>query len=67
MVVPTKPSKRTITMLNTSDKIITHKTGLLKLAEELGIFVSPSGVRSIWLWHDLANFRARLTCRCCES
>ncbi len=26
----------------------------------LGVFVSPSGVRSIWLRHDLANFKARL-------
>ena len=25
-----------------------------------GVFVSPSGVRSIWLRHDLANFKARL-------
>jgi len=25
-----------------------------------GIFVSPSGVRSIWLRHDLANFKSRL-------
>ena len=25
-----------------------------------GVFVSPSGVRSIWLLHDLANFKARL-------
>ena len=25
-----------------------------------GIFVSPSGVRCIWLRHDLANFKARL-------
>ncbi len=27
---------------------------------ELGVFVSPSGVGSIWLRHDLANFKARL-------
>lgn len=26
----------------------------------LGIFVSPSGVRSIWLRHDLHNFKLRL-------
>lgn len=26
-----------------------------------GIFVSPSGVRSIWLRHDLASFKQRLT------
>ena len=123
-------------MLNTTEKIIKHKTGLLNLAEELGnvskacqvmgmsrdtfyryksavdeggvealfertrrkpnlanrvdqavenaviksatdfpaygqartsnelrkqgVFVSASGVRSIWLRHDLANFKARL-------
>ena len=27
---------------------------------KLGVFGSPSGVRSIWLRHDLANFKARL-------
>jgi transposase len=27
---------------------------------KLGVFVSPSGVRSIWLRHDLANFKTRL-------
>lgn len=27
---------------------------------KLGVFVSPSGVRSIWLRHDLANFKDRL-------
>jgi len=27
---------------------------------KLGVFVSPSGVRSIWLRHNLANFKARL-------
>jgi transposase InsO family protein len=27
---------------------------------KLGVFVSPSGVRSIWLRHDLANFKVRL-------
>lgn len=27
---------------------------------KLGVFVSPSGVRSIWLRHDLANFKSRL-------
>ena len=26
-----------------------------------GVFVSPSGVRSIWLRHDLANFKNRLS------
>mgnify|MGYP001017982149 CR=1 FL=1 len=27
---------------------------------KLGVFVSPSGVRSIWLRHNLANFKVRL-------
>ena len=27
---------------------------------KLGVFVSASGVRSIWLRHDLANFKVRL-------
>lgn len=27
---------------------------------KLGVFVSPSGVRSIWLRHGLANFKNRL-------
>lgn len=27
---------------------------------KLSVFVSPSGVRSIWLRHDLANFKKRL-------
>ncbi len=136
MVVRTKPQNGETTVLNTTDKIIRHKTGLLNLAEELGnvskacqvmgmsrdtfyryksavdeggvealfehtrrkpnlvnrvdetveqaviksatdfpaygqartsnelrklgVFVSASGVRSIWLRHDLANFKARL-------
>jgi transposase InsO family protein len=132
----TQPQNKETTMLNTTDKIIKHKVGLLNLAEELGnvskacqvmglsrdtfyryksaveeggveallertrrkpnlanrvdeateqavigsatdfpaygqvctsnelrkqgVFVSPSGVRSIWLRHDLANFKRRL-------
>jgi transposase InsO family protein len=136
MVVRTNPQNEDTTMLNTTDKIIKHKAGLLNLAEELGnvskacqvmgysrdtfyryksavdeggvealfertrrkpnranrvdeaveqavigsatdfpaygqartsnelrklgVFVSPSGVRSIWLRHDLANFKVRL-------
>lgn len=37
--------------------------GQTRVSNELrkqGVFVSPSGVRSIWLRHDLANFKARL-------
>ena len=37
--------------------------GQVRVSNELrkqGVFVSPSGVRSIWLRHDLANFKSRL-------
>lgn len=37
--------------------------GQVRVSNELrkkGIFVSPTGVRSIWLRHDLANFKQRL-------
>ena len=37
--------------------------GQVRVSNELrkrGVFVSPSGVRSIWLRHDLANFKLRL-------
>jgi transposase InsO family protein len=37
--------------------------GQLRTSNELrklGVFVSPSGVRSIWLRHNLAHFKARL-------
>ena len=38
--------------------------GQVRVSNELrkrGTFVSPSGVRSIWLRHELANFKQRLT------
>jgi len=50
-------------MLQSNQKIIRHKVGLLNLAEELrklGVFVSASGVRSVWPRHELANFKALL-------
>ena len=37
--------------------------GQVRVSNELrkqGVFVSPSGVRSIWLRHNLANFKMRL-------
>lgn len=37
--------------------------GQARVSNELrkkGVFVSPSGVRSIWIRHDLANFKQRL-------
>lgn len=52
----------------TEEAVVSHATehpahGQLRVSNELrknGIFVSPSGVRSIWLRHDLANFKKRL-------
>jgi len=38
--------------------------GQVRVSNELrqrGIFVSPSGVRSVWLRHDLESFKKRLT------
>jgi transposase InsO family protein len=38
--------------------------GQVRVSNEMrkrGIFISPSGVRSIWLRHDLASFKGRLT------
>lgn len=40
--------------------------GQVRVGNELrkrGAFVSPSGVRSIWLRHRLANFKQRLTAK----
>ncbi len=37
--------------------------GQVRVSNELrqrGVFVSPSGVRSVWLRHDLASFKQRL-------
>jgi hypothetical protein len=37
--------------------------GQLRTSNELkkrSLFVSPGGVRSIWLWHDLETFKKRL-------
>ena len=44
MVVQTKPSNEETTMLNTTDKIIKHKTWLLNLVEELGNMSKASQV-----------------------
>lgn len=35
-----------------------HRTG--NELRQRGIFISGSGVRSVWLRHDLENFRKRL-------
>jgi len=52
----------------TEQAVLTHAIdypahGQLRVSNELrkaGVFVSPSGVRSIWLRHGLANFKDRL-------
>jgi len=52
----------------TEQAVLTHAIdypahGQLRVSNELrkaGVFVSPSGVRSIWLRHGLANFKERL-------
>jgi transposase InsO family protein len=52
----------------TEQSVLTHAIdypahGQLRVSNELrkaGVFVSPSGVRSIWLRHSLANFKDRL-------
>jgi hypothetical protein len=49
---------------STEQSVLTHAIdypvhGQLRVSNELrkaGVFVSPSGIRSIWLRHSLANF-----------
>jgi len=44
-------------------QLITRAFGQVRVSNELkkeGVFVSPSGVRSIWLRNDLETFRKRL-------
>lgn len=66
-------SRRQPNLKNRVDKateraVLTHALdypayGQVRVSNELrkaGVFVSPSGVRSIWLRHDLASFKARL-------
>lgn len=65
--------RRTPNLKNRIDESIEHAVlafaldnpaaGQVRVANELrkqGIFVSPSGVRSVWLRHELATFRQRL-------
>ena len=56
-------------MIDNTAKIIKHNAteypahGQLRSSNELrkqGIFVSASGVRSVWVRHKLANFKDRL-------
>ncbi|RAW91729.1 IS481 family transposase [Photorhabdus laumondii] len=67
------PSRRTPNLKNRVDAEIEQAVvkyaidypayGQVRASNELrklGVFVSPSGVRSIWLRHDLENFKKRL-------
>jgi len=54
-------------MLQSNERIVKHKIGLLNLAEERSnisrackIMGTPSGVRSVWLRNQLACFKDRL-------
>lgn len=63
-----KPNLKNRTDDATENAVIAYATeqpahGQVRVSNELrqrGIFVSPSGVRSIWLRHDLASFKQRL-------
>ena len=63
-----KPNLKNRTDDATESAVIAYATeqpahGQVRVSNELrqrGIFVSPSGVRSIWLRHDLASFKQRL-------
>lgn len=63
-----QPNLKNRTDEATEQAVLTHAIefpahGQLRVSNELrkvGIFVSPSGVRSIWLRHNLACFKARL-------
>lgn len=63
-----KPNLRNRVDPTVESAVLTHALeepahGQARTSNELrksGVFVSPSGVRSIWLRHDLANFRLRL-------
>ncbi len=52
----------------TEEAVVTYAVefpahGQVRVSNQLrkqGVFVSPNGVRSIWLRHDLANFKTRL-------
>lgn len=63
-----KPNPKNRVETSTEHAVVAYATeqpahGQTRASNELrrqGIFVSPSGVRSIWLRHDLASFKQRL-------
>ena len=62
------PNPKNRVDLETENAVVAHAVeypahGQVRVSNELrkrGVFVSPSGVRSIWLRHDLASFKVRL-------
>ena len=62
------PNPKNRVDLETEETVVAYAVeypahGQVRVSNELrkrGVFVSPSGVRSIWLRHDLAHFKARL-------
>lgn len=64
-----KPNPKNRVEASTENAVVAYATeqpahGQTRASNELrkqGIFVSPSGVRSIWLRHDLASFKQRLS------
>ena len=62
------PNPKNRVDLETEETVVAYAVeypahGQVRASNELrkrGVFVSPSGVRSIWLRHDLAHFKARL-------
>ena len=65
---PGSQTRRTGSILKREETVVAYAVeypahGQVRVSNELrkrGVFVSPSGVRSIWLRHDLAHFKARL-------
>ena len=63
-----QPNLRNRVDEQTEDAVVKHATdfpahGQVRASNELrklGVFISPSGVRSVWLRHDLACFKDRL-------
>ncbi len=62
------PNRKNRVDLETENAVVAYAVeypahGQVRVSNELrkrGVFVSPSGVRSIWLRHDLASFKLRL-------